>query len=290
MTATCCVPAKPARCSATGSQRPRRWGRFSRGFTFGHVRQLDRVPRGESATGTWAAGAGPGLERLIVDVDSFVGQVWYGYGKQGRRLWVHPQALATTRSSRPAPGAARKASYPARKVGEHGQGALRFVEELIPRVERAGAERTELLRADSGFWNKNSDEPAASGGMDVLDRDPPAGARQGCDRRDPEPRLAAPRRVAPLVAKRRSLETKLGPQRWSCADLYALAAPAGLAAVARLGATTRSSSETALRTRLGLAEAEHCGHGHRQSLAIRDLKDQALAHSPASSRPTLPGP
>jgi hypothetical protein len=31
---------------------------------------------------------------------------------------------------------------------------LRFVEELIPRVARAGASGPKLLRADSGFWNK----------------------------------------------------------------------------------------------------------------------------------------
>jgi hypothetical protein len=34
------------------------------------------------------------------------------------------------------------------------RGALRFVEELIPRVARAGAAGPKLLRADSGFWNK----------------------------------------------------------------------------------------------------------------------------------------
>jgi hypothetical protein len=33
------------------------------------------------------------------------------------------------------------------------RGALRFVEELIPRVARAGATGPKLLRADSGFWN-----------------------------------------------------------------------------------------------------------------------------------------
>src|SRR5207248_512053 len=33
------------------------------------------------------------------------------------------------------------------------RGALRFVEELIPRIARAGATGPMLLRADSGFWN-----------------------------------------------------------------------------------------------------------------------------------------
>jgi hypothetical protein len=34
------------------------------------------------------------------------------------------------------------------------RGALRFVDELIARVRRAGATGPALLRADNGFWNK----------------------------------------------------------------------------------------------------------------------------------------
>src|SRR5512141_1714448 len=60
---------------------PSTLGTFLRAFTFGHVRQLDRVL--DQALGrAWAAGAGPGSERLVVDVDSFVGEV-HGYAKQG---------------------------------------------------------------------------------------------------------------------------------------------------------------------------------------------------------------
>jgi hypothetical protein len=33
------------------------------------------------------------------------------------------------------------------------KGNLRFTEELIARVTRAGATSVKLLRADSGFWN-----------------------------------------------------------------------------------------------------------------------------------------
>src|SRR5215208_8019935 len=46
---------------------PSTLGTFLRAFTFGHVRQLDRV-LGETLTRAWAAGAGPGDERLVVDV------------------------------------------------------------------------------------------------------------------------------------------------------------------------------------------------------------------------------
>src|ERR1700722_19346230 len=91
---------------------PSTLGTFLRAFTFGHVRQLDRV-LAEGLSRAWAAGAGPGEGRLVVDVDSFVGEV-YGYDKQGasygytHKRGYHP-ILAT------APGLKRRStSAPAR--------------------------------------------------------------------------------------------------------------------------------------------------------------------------------
>src|SRR5688572_13229973 len=60
---------------------PSTLGTFLRAFTFGHVRQLDKL-LGEMLERAWQAGAGPGDGRLIVDVDSFVGEVC-GRLKQG---------------------------------------------------------------------------------------------------------------------------------------------------------------------------------------------------------------
>ncbi len=54
---------------------PSTLGTFLRAFTFGHVRQLDRV-LDQALARAWRAGAGPGEERLIVDVDSFIGQTY----------------------------------------------------------------------------------------------------------------------------------------------------------------------------------------------------------------------
>ena len=79
---------------------PSTLGTFLRAFTFGHVRQLDRV-LDVTLKRAWAAGAGPGDGPLVIDVDSFIGEV-YGYGKQGagygysRVYGYHP--LAAVRS------------------------------------------------------------------------------------------------------------------------------------------------------------------------------------------------
>ena len=97
------------------------------------------------------AGAGPDAERLVVDVDSFVGEV-YGYAKQGagygytHKRGYHP-IVATRAATAEVLHRARKGS------ANTSRGALRFVEELIPRVARAGATGPRLLRADPGFWN-----------------------------------------------------------------------------------------------------------------------------------------
>ncbi|QEC48552.1 transposase [Baekduia soli] len=130
---------------------PSTLGTFLRAFTFGHVRQLDRL-LAESLTRAWQAGAGPGDRRLIVDVDSFVGQVC-GKTKQGAgygytKLFGYHPILATRADTREALHIRlRKGSANTQK------GIKRFCEELIARVDRAGATGTKLLRADSGFWN-----------------------------------------------------------------------------------------------------------------------------------------
>jgi hypothetical protein len=61
-----------------------------RAFTFGHVRQLDAL-LGQAIERAWKAGAGPGDGRLVVDVDSFVGEVC-GRLKQGAGLRLHALA------------------------------------------------------------------------------------------------------------------------------------------------------------------------------------------------------
>jgi Transposase DDE domain group 1 len=130
---------------------PSTLGTFLRAFTFGHVRQLDAL-LGETLVRAWRAGAGPGDGRLIIDVDSFIGEVCgrlkqgaaYGYTKL---LGYHP-ILATRADTREVLHIRlRKGSANTQK------GMLRFCDELIARVTRAGASGVKLLRADSGFWS-----------------------------------------------------------------------------------------------------------------------------------------
>jgi hypothetical protein len=60
---------------------PSTLGTFLRAFTFGHVRQLDRVIA-ETLRRAWKAGAGPGDSRLVIDVDSTICEV-HGKHKHG---------------------------------------------------------------------------------------------------------------------------------------------------------------------------------------------------------------
>jgi hypothetical protein len=130
---------------------PSTLGTFLRAFTFGHVRQLDRLAE-QVLTRAWAAGAGPGEQPLTVDVDSTVCEV-YGHAKQGaaygytRVLGDHP--LLATRADTGEVLHARMRSGRANTA----RGAQRFVQELTGRVRRAGARGQLTLRADSGFWS-----------------------------------------------------------------------------------------------------------------------------------------
>src|SRR4051794_35981597 len=221
---------------------PSTLGTFLRAFTFGHVRQLDAL-LGRALERAWKAGAGPGDGRVVVDVDSFVGEVC-GRLKQGaaygytRLLGYHP-ILATRADTREALHIRlRKGSANTQK------GMLRFTNELIARVDRAGATGVKLLRADSGFQNTKVFERLEKGGLAVLDRrahDQDRPSRRRSDRRG---RLDEDRRLPRRRVRRRSPR----PLTAAAADRrpHAAARRPGRT-VARL-ATLRLSSPTAPTT------------------------------------------
>jgi hypothetical protein len=131
---------------------PSTLGTFLRAFTFGHVRQLDRVLDVALAR-VWETGAGPGDGLpLVIDVDSFIGEV-HGDQKQGasygytRQLGYHPIVAVRSDTGEVLHIRNRKGQANTQR------GASRFVDELLARVRRAGHDGTIVLRADSGFEN-----------------------------------------------------------------------------------------------------------------------------------------
>jgi hypothetical protein len=126
-------------------------GTWLRAFTFGHVRQLDQVC-GEVLARAWAAGAGPGDGPLTVDVDSTICEV-HGYHKQGacygytHRLGYHPLLATRADSGEVLHARLRKGS------ANTARGIVRFVDELVARLRRAGAAGELTFRMDSGFWS-----------------------------------------------------------------------------------------------------------------------------------------
>ena len=71
-------------CTLGGTVKaPSTLGTFLRSFSWGHVRQLDRVSR-ELLARAWQAGAGPGDGPFTIDLDSTICET-YGLAKEGAR-------------------------------------------------------------------------------------------------------------------------------------------------------------------------------------------------------------
>ncbi len=253
---------------------PSTLGTFLRAFTFGHVRQLDRV-LAESLQRAWAAGAGPGDERLIVDVDSFVGEV-HGRDKQGagfgytHKRGYHPILATRAKTGEVLHIRARKGQ------ANTARGALRFVEELVPRVQRAGATGPKLLRADSGFWNKKIMARLQSAGWNYS---------IGVRRQGPIPAAIAaipesdwqPLDDYPDDGEAQIAQTMIGQQRLVVRRTRLLGPQAELWPDWRHFAFLTNRTDP-----LEAVEAEHRQHAVVE-LAIRDLKDQGLAHFPSGN-------
>jgi hypothetical protein len=251
---------------------PSTLGTFLRAFTFGHVRQLDRVLDGTLAR-AWRAGAGPGSGRLVVDLDSFIGEV-HGYAKEGvgfgytRQRGYHP--LLASRAD------TGEVLHVRLRKGQAGspRGVLRFVDELLARLTRAGASGERLLRADSAFWNNKL--------MARLER---TGWRYSISVRlqawVPEAIAQIPEpdwqtlEDYPEGGEAQIAETMVGQRRLVVRRTRLLGAQAEFFPDWRYFPFLSNRSEP-----LEVVEAEHRGHAVCE-LAIRDLKDQALAHFPS---------
>jgi hypothetical protein len=251
---------------------PSTLGTFLRAFTFGHVRQLDRL-LGQALERAWKAGAGPGDGRLVIDVDSFVGAVC-GRLKQGAAygythvLGYHP-ILATRADTREALHIRlRKGSANTQK------GIERFCDELIARVNRAGATGVKLLRADSGFWNTK-----------VFKRLERAGWQYSIGVRMIKTVRAAVEAIPetawtnladyPTEGEAQIAETTYGGRRLIVRRTRLVGAQAQLWPDWRHFCLITNRPDD-----IALVEAEHRDHAVVEQV-ISDLKDQALAHFPS---------
>jgi hypothetical protein len=251
---------------------PSTLGTFLRAFTFGHVRQLDRV-LGECLTRAWRAGAGPDDGRLVVDVDSFVGEVC-GYDKQGAafgytgRRGYHPLLATRADTGEVLHVRLRKGSAASPR------GALRFVDELIARVGRAGATGEKLFRADSAFWNNKLFARLQRAGwqysIGVRQQAHIKAAIAAIPEADWQPLADYPDDGEAQIA-----QTMLGQQRLVVRRTRLLGAQAELWPDWRHFAFLTNRTDA-----LAIVESEHRQHAVVE-LAIRDLKDQALAHFPS---------
>jgi hypothetical protein len=250
---------------------PSTLGTFLRAFTFGHVRQLDKL-LAESLQRAWTAGAGPGDGRLVIDVDSFVGEVC-GYLKQGAaygytRVFGYHPILATRADTREALHIRlRKGSANTQK------GIKRFCEELMARVERAGATGTKLLRADSGFWNTKV--------FELLER---AGWQYSIGVRNIKKIKAAIEAIAedawqtipyPDGGEAQIAETTYAGRRLIVRRTRLIGPQAELFPDWRHFAFVTNRTDE-----IAIVEAEHRDHAVVEQV-IADLKDQALAHFPS---------
>src|SRR4051812_7006546 len=251
---------------------PSTLGTFLRAFTFGHVRQLDRL-LGQALERAWQAGAGPGDGRLIIDVDSFVGEVCgrlkqgaaYGYTKV---LGYHP-ILATRADT-------RETLHIRLRTGSANasRGISRFCDELIARVNRAGATAVKLLRADSGFWNTK-----------ILKRLEQAGWQYSIGVRMIKTVAAAVEAIdedawqaienSPDDGEAQIAETVYGGRRLIIRRTRLLGPQAELWPDWRHFCFITNRDED-----IALVEAEHRDHAVVEQV-IADLKDQALAHFPS---------
>lgn len=255
---------------------PSTLGTFLRAFTFGHVRQLDRV-LGEAIKRAWAAGAGPGAKRLVIDIDSFLGEA-KGALKQGAsrgytgKRGYHP--LLATRA-----GTGEVLHARARKgAANSGRGALRFCEELLARVRRAGATGEILIRADSAFYSHKVitylQAKACLYSISVPQN------KRVAERIAEIPETAwQPVADYPETGVCELAETTYGERRLIVrrVHLHAQEGQEELFAYWRHFAFLTNRTED-----MHTVDAEHRQHAEVE-LAIRDLKDQALAHFPSGS-------
>ena len=186
-----------------------------------------------------------------------------------RRLFGYHPILATRADTREALHIRlRKGSANTQK------GIKRFCEELIARVERAGATGVEAAAGRLGVLEHEGLRAAGAGGLAVLDRRPQHQEGQGGGRGDP-PRTPGRRIPYPDGGEAQIAETVYGGRRLIVRRTRLLGAQAELFPDWRHFAFLTNRTDD-----IAIVEAEHRDHAVVEQV-IADLKDQALAHFPS---------
>ena len=128
-------------------------GTFLRGFTAGHVRQLDAVQE-DLHQRAWDAGARPVGTTLKLDLDSTVVET-YGLHKQGGKEFTylhsrgyHPLLAVLAEGGEVVQSRLREGRASA------GRGAASFARQALVRLGRLGLQQEVVVRADSGFYSE----------------------------------------------------------------------------------------------------------------------------------------
>src|SRR3990170_8203270 len=140
-----------ARVLGHAVKAPSTLGTFLRSFSWGHVRQLDRVTR-ELLARAFSAGAGPGSAPFTIDLDSTICET-YGLAKEGALhhgytgvRGYHPLLAVAAGTGDVLMARLREGR------ANTARGAAHFLRETIGRVRHAGASGPLTMRADSGFY------------------------------------------------------------------------------------------------------------------------------------------
>jgi hypothetical protein len=131
---------------------PSTLGTFLRAFTFGRVRQFEKLI-GDTLERAWGLGAGSGANELVVEstIREIFGKLKagaaYGYTKV---LGYHPILATRADTGEILHARLRKGSANTQR------GTKRFVEELVARLRRCGATGRIIMRFDSGYWSNET--------------------------------------------------------------------------------------------------------------------------------------
>jgi hypothetical protein len=251
---------------------PSTLGTFLRAFSFGHVRQLDHV-LDVALSRAWEAGAGPGDGPLVIDIDSFIGEVHsdhkqgasYGYTRQ---LGYHPIAAVRADTG--------EVLHIRNRTGKANtqRGAARFVDELLARVRRAGHTGPIIIRADSGFENRKLMRELDRRGVQFS-----IGVKQSQTIRALIDQIPETDWVTitdyPDTGQAQVAETMLGDWRLIVRRTRLVGDQAELWPDWRYHCFATNRTLPPL-----VADVDHRDHATIE-LVIRDLKDQALAHFPS---------